>query len=66
MIFLDTQGIQLQSWHARFGDLLSIEKIWSWIAEKLAFYHSSANTADDALHKLEAAWNELHISVIQD
>lgn len=52
------------SWPAWSLDLSPIDKILSWVSERLAGLPSLANIYEE-WHKLEAAWNELHISVIQ-
>lgn len=65
LTFLDTQGIRLLPWPARSPDLSPIENIWSWVAERLARHPSPANTVDEVWHRLEAAWNELPVSVVQ-
>ena len=47
LIFLNTQGIRLLPWPAQSPDLLQIENIWSWVAERLAHHRSPINTVDN-------------------
>ncbi|GFX42140.1 hypothetical protein TNCV_2135551 [Trichonephila clavipes] len=65
MNFLDTQCIRLSHWFVGSPNLSPIENILSWVAERLAYHSSPANTIDEVWHKLEVAWNELPFSVIQ-
>ena len=65
LTYLDTEGVRLLPWPARSPDLSPIENIWSWVAERLGRHRSPATTIDEVWHRLEAAWNDLPVSVIQ-
>ena len=46
-------------------NLSEIENIWPWIAQRLTCHPSPAKTVDEVWHRIEEAWNELPVSVIQ-
>ncbi len=62
---LYTESVQLLPWQVRSPDLSPIENIWLWVSERLGRHRSLATTIEEVWYRLEAAWNELPVSVIQ-
>ena len=52
-------------WIALSPDMSPIENILSWVTERLDRHPSPGTMVDKVWHRLEAAWNELPVSVIQ-
>ncbi|GFV49711.1 transposable element Tcb1 transposase [Trichonephila clavipes] len=63
--FFVNHKIELLPWPTRFPDLLSIENMWSMVAQRLTQITPPAATPDQLRQRVEAAWSAVPQERIQ-
>ncbi|GFY19742.1 hypothetical protein TNCV_4649141 [Trichonephila clavipes] len=63
--FLDTENVQLLSWPAHSLDLLSIENVWSMVAERHGSSPKTVTTLDELWNRVKAALAFVPVHAIQ-